>query len=357
MFMGDATAATRWSGRAIAMCEAAGEAGAALLSTALAGAGSAAIASGDLHASYAIGERHLALMREYGEALMLGMAVFTQGMAAVILGRYAAARAYLDEAMTLARQDEDPYRIAFVTKAWGDLARCEQDWARASTLYETSLPMFRDLGATRDVPNGERHLAYACLRQGDTKRAHVLFRQSLEAQRALDHRAGILRGLLGMSALLAGAGKAEASARLSGFVYQRRNAISVSDDSGDWADELDYSHFEVLARAQLGDAAFEAAQTVGRLWSLDQAVDEALNLHVAEFASTTVTDSPTDGLTAREREIAGLIGRGLSNGEIAGQLFLSKRTVEKHIANILSKLGLTNRAQVVRWVMDYDDSP
>jgi non-specific serine/threonine protein kinase len=57
-------------------------------------------------------------------------------------------------------------------------------------------------------------------------------------------------------------------------------------------------------------------------------------------------------LTRREREIAGLIARGKTNGEIAAELVLSKRTVEKHVANIMSKLGLSSRAQIVRRVME-----
>jgi non-specific serine/threonine protein kinase len=57
-------------------------------------------------------------------------------------------------------------------------------------------------------------------------------------------------------------------------------------------------------------------------------------------------------LTKREREVAALIAQGKSNGEIAADLVLSKRTVEKHIANILSKLTVTSRAQLVRWWLD-----
>jgi DNA-binding NarL/FixJ family response regulator len=57
-------------------------------------------------------------------------------------------------------------------------------------------------------------------------------------------------------------------------------------------------------------------------------------------------------LTEREREVAVLIGLGKSNGEVAEQLVLSKRTVEKHIANIFTKLSMDNRAQIVRWVID-----
>jgi DNA-binding NarL/FixJ family response regulator len=54
-------------------------------------------------------------------------------------------------------------------------------------------------------------------------------------------------------------------------------------------------------------------------------------------------------LTPREREVAALIAQGKANGEIAAEMVVSKRTVEKHVANILSKLWFANRAQIVRW--------
>ena len=58
-------------------------------------------------------------------------------------------------------------------------------------------------------------------------------------------------------------------------------------------------------------------------------------------------------LTRREHEIAGLIGEGLSNREIAARLVISQRTAETHVEHILSKLGFTSRAQVARWVADH----
>jgi len=58
------------------------------------------------------------------------------------------------------------------------------------------------------------------------------------------------------------------------------------------------------------------------------------------------------GLTERERDVVRLVAQGKSNSEIADSLVVTKRTVETHISNILYKLNLTSRAQIVVWAVE-----
>ena len=76
-------------------------------------------------------------------------------------------------------------------------------------------------------------------------------------------------------------------------------------------------------------------------------VDSAL---VQELVRRRAKD-PLDGLSPREREVLGLMAKGRSNAGIANQLWVAQRTVEKHVRNILTKLGLPDDADDHRRVL------
>ncbi len=59
----------------------------------------------------------------------------------------------------------------------------------------------------------------------------------------------------------------------------------------------------------------------------------------------------TASLTRREQEVMALVGAGKTNQEIADALFISTKTVDKHRANLLRKLGLPNRAALIRYAV------
>jgi DNA-binding NarL/FixJ family response regulator len=55
--------------------------------------------------------------------------------------------------------------------------------------------------------------------------------------------------------------------------------------------------------------------------------------------------APTLGLSARELEVLTLIADGRSNGEIADELFITRKTASAHVTHILDKLGVSNRVE------------
>ena len=144
------------------------------------------------------------------------------------------------------------------------------------------------------------------------------------------------------------------AARLFGaaYVFLQRSGTLI-----DPSDQPEHDRNTAFLRSLLGEAAFQEAWEAGQAMTLDQAVAYACTASDSKLQS--VPQSRLDresyqpgGLTRREREVALLIAEGKSNREISDILVITERTVEGHVSNILSKLGLRSRTQVSIWVIE-----
>jgi DNA-binding NarL/FixJ family response regulator len=85
---------------------------------------------------------------------------------------------------------------------------------------------------------------------------------------------------------------------------------------------------------------------------LDPAVTEKVLARVRQIASGEVHDELA-GLTPQERKILMLVAEGKTNKEIAGEIFLSDKTVKNYVSSILAKLNLERRAQAAAFVAQH----
>ena len=117
-----------------------------------------------------------------------------------------------------------------------------------------------------------------------------------------------------------------------------------------------------LKQEDLAQRAFTSAREV--IDSLASTIDDGyLREHFLQAAQSSLPrEKPVSpnraakeafgGLTEREREVVRLVAQGKSNREIADALVVAKRTIETHINNILYKLNLASRAQIVVWAVE-----
>jgi DNA-binding NarL/FixJ family response regulator len=91
---------------------------------------------------------------------------------------------------------------------------------------------------------------------------------------------------------------------------------------------------------------FEPDELLARVRSL-------LRRHSGTNGGDSKAHSLMDGLTPRERQVLDLLAAGHSQDEIAGELFITPKTVATHIQRVLGKLGVHNRAQAVTLALGY----
>jgi predicted ATPase/DNA-binding CsgD family transcriptional regulator len=349
MLLGNALAATTCARKAVDLAEASADADSPMLAFARDGLASAAKAAGDFQTAFDITEQNIRFYRKSGPASYLGISLLSQGETAIQTGNYGIARERLNESLALARQDGDTYRIAHSLNTLGDLLRLEQNYTEASNAYESGAALLRELGAQRDRASLLSNLGYARLHLGDVEGAYSLFDESMLIHQSQQNRPGLTECLIGFAVTAVKDGQDAAGVRLLAAAA----AISGQPSASKWkATQTEFERYLGLARDKLTEASFQNEQAIGSSLSLEGAVEYAQQLRFHPVAEQGV-HAKVDDLTEREREVAVLIAQGKTNADIAAELFLSKRTVETHASHILSKLGFSSRAQIVRWALDH----
>ncbi len=350
MALGDGPATLAYGREAVKVAEGISEKDNQALTFALAGLASGARTVGDHQTAFTVGEQALKQSRDSPvSSFFLGMALLSQGQNAIQLGFYDTARELLAESLVLARQDGDAFRIAHTLNALGDLRRLEQKYVEASSAYEEGETLLRELEAQHDLASIISNLGYTYLHKGDIDRARSLFAESMSIHQAQQNKPGMAECLIGSAATAVMGGLPAVGVRLLAAAA----AITGQPSASQWrATRMEYERYLNLARLKLPPPDFQGAQTIGSAMSLELAVTYAQKL-LLKPGIPPVGEGTPDGLTGREREVAMLIGEGKSNSEIAAELVVSKRTIETHVSHILSKLGLSNRAHIMRWAIDH----
>lgn len=145
-------------------------------------------------------------------------------------------------------------------------------------------------------------------------------------------------------AVLAGlVGQPERAARLLGAASRPRERIGLAFAN---PERTAFERLEIQTRVLLGDGAFDAARSAGYRLTPDEVSTEVEAVLLAASVDAN-PDRPAGAaaLTERERDVLTLLAAGRTDREIGEMLFISHRTVSKHVGNILAKLGVASRAE------------
>ena len=309
-------------------------------------------------------------------------------------GDHAQAMARGHEALALAREAGDVRGTCIALEILGYTCLSRGDYDLAVEYFHASLEVAEASGRVRDLPAIQVDLGLAAFGAGDFVAATRQLEAGLAATRAVDIPDGWTEGqALNAMGLVASARRDRAGAASTygealHFWQANGNRENLAEclagiatfavtfgaaAQAAWlfgaADRLrtELGHTFVLpgkqrfdqaahaAEAALGELAFATAWDGGQAASLADAVGEATVVLAGRTgptsAATGASVAPQPGqlvhpmLTRREREILGLLAERLTNPEIAERLFISPKTTEHHVSNILGKLGASNRRE------------
>ncbi|MFG1704706.1 ATP-binding protein [Nonomuraea sp. M3C6] len=287
--------------------------------------------------------RALETARRSGDLILEVQAQSARAAFGLHEGRLHEAQRAFEEVLSISEELDNHYGQSYAHTGLAQVARRSGDPATAKRHYESGLRLLRHVDARQQIVSCLAGLGGLALDQGDLVEARARLTEALVLSRDAGLRAGIARRLETWASLVAAEGD------------HRRAVLLAAASVALRGRQPDARTEEVLrpARAVLGEAVVGVLWAEGTNMTADQAVACALDGALPEPSAEPVVPANQESrLTAREREIAELVARGLSNRAIADELVISPATAARHVANILSKLGFSTRTQIAAWVIE-----
>ncbi|HSH82039.1 MAG TPA: LuxR C-terminal-related transcriptional regulator [Herpetosiphonaceae bacterium] len=327
------------------------------------GAGMFAWGQNDFVTAQAQLQESVQLARRLGDTRTLGRALTFLGNVYVSQAEFGAARPVLEESAALLAEAGDAFGRTRALDALGRMLQAQGDVERMGAVYEEMLAAAQELGEHGGIGWAQYRLGLLAGHRNDRVAQSRYFEQCLVNFAVIEHKLGVMAALDGLGSLAALCGQARDAAILLGAAEALR-AVMV-DDMRPPAERAAGEHVKATARAQLSEAAWDAAWAQGQAMTLQQAAAYALqDAHVASTISAALSASRPrvyplataaypHGLSAREVEVLRLLADGLTYAQIAEQLVISPHTVNTHLKTIYSKLGVTSRSAATRFVVEH----
>jgi non-specific serine/threonine protein kinase len=308
---------------------------------------------GDFRVSSQLSEQAVRQAREFGDDWVVRWELMAMGSLALFRGDLGQAGELLRESLTLARKANDDV-LAAVTLFWlAELARMQGAYPEAATIIEDCLTISSEIGCSWMRAFALSSLGDMARMQGQHAEATRLQRDALTIQLELRDRSAAADVVEALGIIAVGQRELSRGCRLCAAAEAARERTAAS--LWLWPTRLEHRDRAVASMCQsLGERTFARTWEEGHAMSFEQAVRHAMS--DAQQVPMVVEDkrSPGHPLTAREQEVAVLIARGLANRQIGERLVISERTAERHVENILDKLGLASRTQIGVWITEHD---
>ncbi len=301
--------------------------------------GDLAAAEGDYVKARALMEEAVAFARATGSPALLGFALSFHGRVVLEAGDVASAHPLFEECLSLPRQMGHKGNIAIAFFGLGRVCHALGDSRAALAFLEEALVVARASHDKLVIYQSLYELARFARSQGDFGRAKALHHEAIALQPELRHSPGAALSLDALAGLAAQERHIEYAARLFGAAQSLRDRIGFVRSP---ADQPGYDADVASVREGLSPDEFDTAWAAGAALSEDEALTYARRSRGPRRRPATGWAS----LTPTEREVVRLVAEGLTNPEIGERLFISRRTVQAHLAHVFAKLEISSRKEL-----------